>query len=87
MFKVADSYLPSSSLQPKSGVSHLLMCGLEFESLSKKWFFSWRLTFGRGFFVCLLACLLACMLNLTKTFFLTRSLKLVSYIKNEGEMS
>lgn len=36
MFKVADSYLLLSSLQLKSGVSRLLMCGLEFEGSSEK---------------------------------------------------
>lgn len=51
MFKVAESYLPLSSLQPKSGVSHLLMRGPEFESSSEKRF---RLTFGFCLFVCLL---------------------------------
>lgn len=33
---MADSYLLLSSLQLKSGVSRLLMCGLEFEGSSEK---------------------------------------------------
>lgn len=38
MCNVAGSYLPSSSLQLKLGISCLLMCGPEFENSSEKQF-------------------------------------------------